>query len=109
MKFGKNYYHNEIELIKVNSKDLKAKIEKDFLRNGISYYIRWGRPGFFERRSSKKEMEDCIFCINDWDKEKALELLQKYESVLASNGELLLKKTASFLSDMYIYKNREFM
>ena len=31
MKYNKAYYHNEIELIKVNNTDLKNKIEKTFL------------------------------------------------------------------------------
>ena len=49
MGYNESYYHNEIELVRVDSAELKNKIEKAFLRNRISYFIRWDRGSFFQR------------------------------------------------------------
>ena len=104
MKYNKLYYHNEIELIKVNNVELKNKIEKLFLRNRISYFIRWEKPSFWDRMFGKGNTDKCKICINDWDKEIALELLEELESVIAGQGELLLKKTETALKDSYVHK-----
>ena len=74
MKYTISYYHNEIELVRVDSPELKNKIERAFLRNRISYFIRWDKVSFWERLFGRKEPKQCKICINDWDKEKALEI-----------------------------------
>ena len=104
MKYNKSYYHNEIELIKVNNVELKNKIEKTFLRNRISYYIRWDKATFLQRLFGKDVSNQCRICINEWDKEIALELLKEYENALAGNGELLLRKTEPAWKDSYVHK-----
>ena len=65
MKYNKSYYHNEIELIKVNNTDLKNKIEKVFLRNRISYFIRWEKPSFIQSLLGKHKPNQCKICINE--------------------------------------------
>ena len=104
MKYNKAYYHNEIELIKVNNVDLKNKIEKAFLRNRISYYIRWEKASFWQRLMGKHNPNQCKICINEWDKEVALEILKEFDSSISSQGELLLKRTESTLHDVYVHK-----
>ena len=104
MKYNKSYYHNEIELVRVDSAELKNKIEKAFLRNRISYFIRWDKVSVWQRLLGKRNTEQCKICINEWDKEVALEILKEYDSSIASQGELLLKRTESALHDVYVHK-----
>lgn len=106
MKYNKSYYHNEIELVRVDSTELKNKIEKAFLRNRISYFIRWDKVSFVQRIFGKKNSEQCKICINDWDKEVALEILKDFEADITKQGEMLLKKTESILQDTYIHKQQ---
>ena len=97
MKYSKSYYHNEIELVRVDSTELKNKIEKAFLRNRISYFIRWDNGSFLQKLFGKRNTEQCKICINDWDKEVALEILKDFEDDIAKQGEMLLKRTESIL------------
>ena len=104
MKYSKSYYHNEIELVRVDSTELKNKIERAFLRNRISYFIRWDKVSLWHRLWGKKNAEQCKICINEWDKEVALEILKEFDSSISSQGELLLKRTESTLHDVYVHK-----
>ena len=104
MKYNKSYYHNEIELIKVNNVELKNKIEKIFLRNRISYFIRWDKPTFWQKIFGKVNENQCRICINEWDREIALELLKEIENTMSGQGELLLKKTEPTWKDSYVHK-----
>ena len=106
MNYNKSYYHNEIELVRVDSTELKNKIEKAFLRNRISYFIRWDKVSFWQRLFGKTESKYCKICINDWDKEKALEILKEFEGAISEQGELLLKRTESSLPEIYIHKQQ---
>lgn len=106
MKYNKSYYHNEIELVRVNSTELKNKIEKAFLRNRISYFIRWDKVSFWQRLFGKKNSEQCKICINDWDKELALDILKEFEEDIAKQGDMLLKRTESALQDTYLHKQK---
>ena len=104
MKYAISYYHNEIELVRVDNPQLKNQIEKAFLRNRISYFIRWDKVSFWQRLFGKNESRYCKICINDWDKEKALEILKEFEGAISRQGELLLKKTESPLPEIYLHK-----
>lgn len=107
MGYNKAYYHNEIELVRVNSTELKNKIERAFLRNRISYFIRWDKVTVWQRLFGKKNSEQCKICINDWDRELALEILKGLETDIEKQGELLLhKRTESTLQDTDLNKQR---
>lgn len=106
MGYNKAYYHNEIELVRVNSTELKNKIEKTFLRNRISYFIRWDKVTIWQRLFGKKNSEQCKICINDWDRELALEILKSLEADIEKQGELLHRKTESTLQDTDLNKQR---
>lgn len=103
MKYNKLYYHNEIELVRVNSTELKNKIEKAFLRNRISYFIRWDKVSIWQKLCGKRNSQQCKICINDWDKEIALEILKEFDDDISSQGEILLKRTESILHDVYVH------
>jgi len=44
--------NNEIELCEVSDIDCKKRIERELLKNRISYYIRWPKVSFLSRKSS---------------------------------------------------------
>lgn len=106
MGYNKAYYHNEIELVRVNNTELKNKIEKAFLRNRISYFIRWDKVTIWQRLFGKKNSEQCKICINDWDRELALEILKSLEADIEKQGELLHRRTESTLQDTDLNKQR---
>ncbi len=58
--------NNEIELCEVDNPDCKKEIERELLKNRISYYIRWPKPSIFGRKK-----DSCIICINDSSREEA--------------------------------------
>lgn len=53
--------NNEIELCEVGDLNCKQAIERELLRNRISYFIRWNKGGIF-RLGRKKNY--CIICVN---------------------------------------------
>ena len=63
--------NNEIELCEVNGQQDRREIEKALLKNRISYYIRWPKRSFFNK---KKEL--CIICINENSKAEAEDIVQ---------------------------------
>lgn len=72
--------NNEIELCEVDNADCKKEIERELLKNRISYYIRYPKTSIFSRRK-----DSCIICVNDSAKEAAEEIVrnicetEKYE------------------------------
>lgn len=97
MRYGKEYYHNEIELLRIADPAVRAKIEKIFLQNRISYYLRFDQPGLLGRLFGQTGSDTCIICINDWDKEKAMTLLENNQEQIGGNCDFILKKTQSNL------------
>ena len=82
--------NNEIELCEVTNPECKKEIERELLKNRISYYIRWPKPSLFSRQK-----ESCIICINDNSREAAEEVVRM---VCAENGfavKFLLKQSAN--------------
>lgn len=58
--------NNEIELCEIDDMECKRLIERELLKNHISYYIRWPRPSIFNRKRVL-----CIICVNDNAREEA--------------------------------------
>jgi hypothetical protein len=63
--------NNEIELCEVTDPNCKKEIERELLKNRISYYIRWPKPSLFSRKK-----DNCIVCVNDNAKESAEEVVR---------------------------------
>lgn len=78
--------NNEILLCEISDMDVKRQVERVLLRNRISYFVRWNKPGFFRRRR-----ETCIFCINDNDKSLA-------ENAIRSLGKDVEQKVTFLMS-----------
>lgn len=62
--------NNEIELCEVADMATKDIVEKELIKNRISYFINWQRTGLF-----KGGKEVGIFCINENHKEEAEKIL----------------------------------
>jgi len=66
--------NNEIDFCSVTDTDVKAVLEKEFMKARVSYFLRWEKPGFFARLFSSAK--PCIvFCINSAQRETAQEVL----------------------------------
>ncbi|MBQ0043228.1 MAG: hypothetical protein KBS85_07955 [Lachnospiraceae bacterium] len=66
--------HNEIALCAVNSLEIKDKIEKEFLKNRISYCEKWEEPGLLRKLIGIRP--ECTILINEMQIEKARELVE---------------------------------
>lgn len=82
--------NNEIELCEVDNLDCKKEIERELLRNRISYYIRWPKASIF---SNKKDC--CIICINDSAKEEAQEVVRTICEESGYQVKFLMKRSTN--------------
>ncbi len=58
--------NNEIELCEVYEREVKDKIEKAFVKNGVSFFIKWKR----EKNAAKQEGK-YVICVNQLQKQRA--------------------------------------
>lgn len=58
--------NNEIELCEIYEREIKDKIEKAFVRNGVSFFIKWKRE-----RSGPKESSKYVIFINQHQRQRA--------------------------------------
>lgn len=79
--------NNEIELCEVSDLECKQLIERELLKNRISYYIRWPKVSLFSR---KKDI--CIICINDNVKEHAENVVRSICDETGYTVKFLFKK-----------------
>ncbi len=80
--------NNEIELCEVNDFDCKRIIERELLKNRISYFVRWPKSSFFSR---KKEI--CIICVNDNAREEAENVVRAVCDETGYSVKFLMKKS----------------
>ena len=64
--------HNELEWCQVTDMTTKERIEKLLLKNRVSYYVKWEKPGLF----STDKFGTCVFCVNQLQKEAAEDAIQ---------------------------------
>lgn len=82
--------NNEIELCEVDNPECKKEIERELLRNHISYYVRWPKSGFF---SSKKD--SCIICINDNSRDEAEKIVRSICEESGYQVNFLMKRSVN--------------
>lgn len=80
--------NNEIELCEVNDFDCKRIIERELLKNRISYYVRWPKTSLF---SHKRDI--CIICVNDSFREEAENVVRGICDETGYNVKFLLRKS----------------
>lgn len=81
-EYSKVKVNNEMDFCSVTDKDVKAAIEKAFMKARVSYFLRWEKPGFFSKLFGGSKTR-IVFCINSAQLETADEVLKElsdYES-----------------------------
>lgn len=79
--------NNEIELCEVSDLECKQLIERELLKNRISYYIRWTKPSLFHR---KKDV--CVICVNDNARDDAENVVRSICDEAGYNVRFIMKK-----------------
>lgn len=80
--------NNEIELCQVDDIDCKQLIERELLKNRISYFVRWLKPSIFSRRKNI-----CIFCVNENSQNDAEAIVRQICEDVGYSVKFLLRKT----------------
>ena len=79
--------NNEIELCEIEDGEYRKVIEKELLKNRISYFLRWPKKSIFSRKNT------CIICVHDDVKETASEIVKRLCDDLCSTVSFMYKKT----------------
>jgi len=82
--------NNEIELCEVSNPECKKEIERELLRNRISYYIRWPKSSFL---SPKKN--SCIICVNDSAQDAAEEIVRSICEEMGYHVKFIMKHSVN--------------
>ncbi len=77
-EYSKVKVNNEIDFCSVTDSDIKAAIEKGFMKARVSYFLRWEKPGFFSRIFGGGKTR-IVFCINSAQLEIADDVLKELE------------------------------
>lgn len=80
--------NNEIELCEISDLTCKQQIERELLKNQISYYIHWTKPSFFGRKKG-----NCIICVNDNVKDSAENIVRSICDESGYDVKFLLRKS----------------
>ncbi len=75
------YFDNEADFCKVESENVRSELEKIFLKNRISYFIKAQEQSFLERLFGDKGKRPYIVRINNRDIAKAIRLTQDLEGI----------------------------
>lgn len=74
--------HNEVQFCMVKNPDIKRKLESLFQQNRISYYEKWENDTFLKRLFHADDVNVCTFCINEMQKERALEVVESHPELM---------------------------
>lgn len=80
--------NNEIELCEVSDTECKRLIERQLLKNRISFYIRWPKSSFFNRRK-----DTCIICVNDNTRDEAESIVRSVCDETGYTVKFVLRKS----------------
>lgn len=80
--------NNEIELCEVGDMECKKMIERELLRNRISYYIRWPKSSLFSSNHN-----NCIICVHDDSRQKAEDIVRAICDESGYTVRFLFKKS----------------
>jgi len=84
--------NNEYELCEINDPECKTIIEKEFLKNRISYFIRWNKAGLFSIGRNKTH---CVFCVNDNSLAQAEEIVRDISDQFGYSVKFLMKRATN--------------
>lgn len=90
-EYNRGKVDNEYDFCAITDKDIKVQLEKLFMKQRVSYFLRWEKPGFFARLFSGAT-ERIVFCINVADLDRAEEAIKELD---LSENEIKLLRTKS--------------
>jgi len=81
MAFNSVFFNHEISFCKVYGVDEKEKLEKIFLKNGISFSMEWQKDRLWDRLRNKASSGESVFTvhINEADQGRAKDLIADLE------------------------------
>ena len=82
--------NNEIELCEINNLECKQLVEKELLKNRISYFIRWTKTGIFRLGKNK---DNCIICVHENVKEQAEVVIKTLCDEMGYQVKFIYKRT----------------
>lgn len=80
--------NKQIEVCAVSNNEIKREVEKAFLKERISYLIRWEKPKFMSTIFNNTK-ERVVFCISAIQLEEATKVMEKFRDKEAL--EIILK------------------
>ena len=80
--------NNEIELCEVFDSECKKVIEQAFLKNHISFFIRWSKTNLFNRKK-----DSCIMCVNNNARDEAETIVRSICDESGYQVRFIIKKT----------------
>jgi hypothetical protein len=90
-EYSKVKVNNEIDLCSVTDPEVKSSLEKAFLKARVSYFLRWEKPGLFEKLF-KNGKNRIVFCINSAQLSTAEEVIESLEN---AKDDIKMLKTKS--------------
>lgn len=89
-EYSKVKVDNEMDFCSVTDTDIKAVLEKAFMKARVSYFLRWENPGFFSRLFGGAK-PNVVFCINSAQFQTAEEVLKELGELEADIKMLRIK------------------
>ncbi len=90
-EYSKVKVNNEMDFCSVTDIDVKATLEKAFMKARVSYFLRWEKPSFFSKIFGSAK-PNIVFCINSAQLETAEEVVK---SLGEMESELKMLRTKS--------------
>lgn len=90
-EYNRGKVDNEIDLCAVTDIETKNILEKAFLADRVSFFVRWDTPGFWAKIFSGAKPK-IVFCVNSEQLMTAEEALEKV-GLKADQIEIIKKKS----------------
>lgn len=90
-EYNRGKVDNEIDLCAVMNQETKSVLEKAFLADRVSFFVRWETPGLFAKLFSGAKQK-IVFCVNSEQLIIAEEVLEKLD-LKDSEIEIIKKKS----------------
>lgn len=90
-EYSKVKVNNEMDFCSVTEPEVKAILEKAFMKARVSYFLRWEKPGIFSKIFGGGKVR-IVFCINSAQLETADEVLKELGDI---EGDIKMLRTKS--------------
>lgn len=80
--------NNEIELCEIFDAECKKIVEQTFLKEHISFFIRWPKTTLFNRKKNS-----CIMCVNSNSRDEAENIVRAICDESGYQVRFIIKKT----------------